>query len=289
MAQFFGVFHLAVFVEALGQPAVVAALPGLQSSAVVAQHLERAAGVADFGGAAVELAGLFDLFDLAAAHLVGPPPGEHSQNQHGHQNDGQHRPGDDAHHHQGDQRHRQIEHRRGHAARHAAAQRAYIAEQLQPLAGRALLQAQHGVAQHAVHQRLRHVAVDGGAGFAQGTGAAAAQPQLQTQKAQHAGYHGDQGGIAAAGDDAVVNLEQKDRRQQAQQTDGQRQPGSLAQIGAGALKTVADGAGKRSCRSRNTCGAGSFGSRNQLVREQEFNHGQDSGKGPVTRQDREAC
>ena len=193
-----GVFHLAVLAKALAQPTVVARLPGLLGRAVVTQHFERGAGIADLGGAAIELAGLFDLLDPAGADLIGPPPGEHAQNHHRHQNHRQHGPGDDADDDQRDDGHRQIEHGSGQPARDAGAHRADILEELQPLAGGALFQRQKRVAQHAVHERLRDFAVDGGTGFTQGAGTAAAQPEFQTQKAQGTRDHGGERGRSSA-------------------------------------------------------------------------------------------
>ncbi|MPM35753.1 hypothetical protein SDC9_82346 [bioreactor metagenome] len=238
------IFHIAVLAEALQQPAVVARLPGRLDSIVIPQHLERGAGIADFGRAPVELASVLHFLDATAAHLVGPPPRQHRHDDHGHKDHRQHGPGNDADNDQRDQRHRQIQHARGQTARHAGAHRAHVTKQLQPLAGRAPLQRQQRMAQHAVHQRLGYATVDGGAGLSQRTGAHAAQPQLQRQKAQHAGHHGRQRGRATARNHAVVDLQQKDGGQQAQQADGQRQPCRLVQVMRRPGKGTADGRAK---------------------------------------------
>ncbi len=245
------VFHLAVLAEALGQPAVIAVLPVLARGGVVAQHLQRGAGVADFGRAPVQHAGLGDFLHAAAAHLVGPPPGQHAHDEHGHQDHRQHGPGNDADDHQGQQGHGQVQQRGRQAPGHARAHGAHVAEQLQPLAGRALLQRGQRVAQHGMHQRLGDIAVDHGAGFAQGAGAPAAQPPFQAQEAQHAGHHGRERGRAAACNDAVVDLQQEDGWQQAQHTDGQGQPRGTAQLVSGPVEGLGDGSCKSPHRLRS--------------------------------------
>jgi hypothetical protein len=222
----------------------------------------------------------------AAAHLVGPPPGEQAQDDHCHEDHRQHGPGNDADDDEGEQRHRQIERGGGEAARHARAHGADVTEQLQPLAGGALLQREQRPAQHGVHQGLADVAIDGGAGFAQRTGALSAQPDLQPQKAQHARDHGDQRGVAAAGDDAVVDLQQEDGGQQPEQADRQRQPGGPVQVGRGTAERIGNRVGVPAARIASHCTARQRLLRaggQQVARKQVFDHGKHTAVGlPVS-------